>query len=188
MQSNTASDILGATTIVMIVIGMLIGVAVIVIGMRLKRQRVAGEKNLVARRVAAHVDELPAAEVISAPEVAPAAVEEVPIVAPTPAPPTPFDAEPANVAPSGATAAMAPVDGDITQLKGLGPKLAATLAQLGYTRLDQIAALTPDQAGDLDAQLGSFQGRMTRDRWIEQARLLVDGDRAGYEAAFGKLS
>ena len=58
---------------------------------------------------------------------------------------------------------------------------------MGYTRLDQIAGLTPDQAADLDAKLGAFQGRMARDRWIEQATLLVAGDRAAYEAAFGKL-
>jgi hypothetical protein len=28
---------------------------------------------------------------------------------------------------------------------------------------------------------------MARDRWIEQAQLLAAGDRAGYEATFGKL-
>ena len=46
---------------------------------------------------------------------------------------------------------------------------------------------TPGQAAELDAKLGAFQGRMARDRWIEQATLLVAGDRAAYEAAFGKL-
>lgn len=81
----------------------------------------------------------------------------------------------------------APIATDLTQIKGLGPKLAATLADLGVTRVDQIAALTPSAAADLDAKLGTFRGRMTRDRWIEQARLLSAGDRAGYEAAFGKL-
>ncbi|MFA5964828.1 MAG: hypothetical protein WC804_12480 [Sphingomonas sp.] len=185
MQSNAASDILGATTIVMIIIGMLIGIAVIVVGMRLKRRRLAGEKELLARRVAAHVDELPASpapEVATAP--AHAEIEEAPVVTPPPGAPQPVDAAPAIVAPP---APAASTEGDITQLKGLGPKLATALAQLGYTRLDQIAALTPQQAGELDAQLGSFQGRLTRDRWIEQARLLVAGDRAGYEAAFGKL-
>ena len=90
-------------------------------------------------------------------------------------------------APNSPPIATASPASDITQLKGLGPKLAATLAALGYARLEQIATLTPDQAAALDAQLGVFQGRMARDRWIEQARLLVAGDRAGYEAAFGKL-
>ena len=76
---------------------------------------------------------------------------------------------------------------DLTQIKGLGPKLAATLAERGITRVDQLAALGPDEAAALDAQLGTFSGRMARDRWVEQATLLSAGDRAGYEAAFGKL-
>lgn len=76
---------------------------------------------------------------------------------------------------------------DLTQIKGLGPKLAATLAERGITRIDQLAALGPEEEAALDAQLGTFSGRMARDRWVEQARLLSAGDRAGYEAAFGKL-
>ena len=50
-----------------------------------------------------------------------------------------------------------------------------------------LAALDTAQAADLDAQLGNFRGRMGRDKWIEQARLLDAGDIAGYEAQFGKL-
>lgn len=76
---------------------------------------------------------------------------------------------------------------DLTQIKGLGPKLVVALADHGITRVEQLAALGPDEAAALDARLGDFQGRMARDRWIEQATLLAAGDRAGYEAAFGKL-
>lgn len=75
----------------------------------------------------------------------------------------------------------------LTQIKGLGPKLAVTLADFGITHVDQIAALSPAEAETLDAKLGAFRGRMARDRWIEQAKLLSAGDRAGYEAQFGKL-
>ena len=75
----------------------------------------------------------------------------------------------------------------LTTIKGLGPKVAALLAEQGITRVDQIAALTPDEAQALDIRLGAFTGRMTRDRWIEQARLLANGDTAAYEAEFGKL-
>ena len=50
-----------------------------------------------------------------------------------------------------------------------------------------MAALSENQAQSIDAQLGSFTGRMGRDRWIEQARLLAAGDKAGFEAVFGKL-
>ncbi|MEH3104003.1 MAG: hypothetical protein PGN12_08865 [Sphingomonas phyllosphaerae] len=99
----------------------------------------------------------------------------------------PLDASPASVA---ADAPVAPAeDGaqSVTILKGLGPKIATRLSELGITRLDQLAWLDDAEAEQLDAQLGVFQGRMERDRWREQARLLAQGDRAGYEAQFGKL-
>lgn len=75
----------------------------------------------------------------------------------------------------------------ITTIKGLGPKVAARLDELGITQVDQIAALEPAEADALDAQLGNFSGRMARDRWIDQAKLLIAGDTAAYEAEFGKL-
>jgi len=75
----------------------------------------------------------------------------------------------------------------VTMLKGLGPKVAARLAELGITDARQLAALNGADAQRLDGELGSFSGRMARDRWIEQARLLTAGDKAGYETVFGKL-
>jgi len=39
----------------------------------------------------------------------------------------------------------------------------------------------------IDAELGRFQGRIRRDDWREQARLLSAGDTAGYAAKFGNL-
>lgn len=78
-------------------------------------------------------------------------------------------------------------DGPVTQLKGLGPKLAQRLAEEGITTVGQIAALTDDEAAALDARLGPFTGRMARDRWQEQSRFLAAGDQAGFEAVFGRL-
>ncbi|WP_051272951.1 hypothetical protein [Sphingomonas phyllosphaerae] len=112
-----------------------------------------------------------------------AALRDEPIAAAAP-----LDATPASVA---ADAPVAPAEEggaqSITILKGLGPKIATRLSELGITRLDQLAWLDDAEAEQLDAQLGVFQGRMERDRWREQARLLAHGDRAGYEAQFGKL-
>ena len=104
----------------------------------------------------------------------------------------PLDASPASTAADmpgapEATSTNAASGGSITQLKGLGPKIAARLGELGITQVDQLAWLDDQEAADLDAQLGAFQGRMERDRWREQARFLAQGDRAGYEAQFGKL-
>jgi len=103
-----------------------------------------------------------------------------------PAPAPASDAAP-TPAPVPQPTTAAPAASGLTQIKGLGPKLATTLADFGITQVDQIAALSPADAEALDAKLGVFRGRMARDRWIEQAKLLSAGDRAGYEAQFGKL-
>jgi len=81
-----------------------------------------------------------------------------------------------------------PVDpaSELTQLKGVGLKLAGLLAAQGVTRIDQVAAWNAEQIAALDPQLGSFAGRIGRDRLVEQAQLLQRGDVAAYEAAFGK--
>ena len=84
-------------------------------------------------------------------------------------------------------AAPAATGDDLTRLKGLGPKLSARLAELGVTSYAQIASWSAADIAALDAQLGSFAGRATRDNWVEQAGFLARGDHAGYEARFGKL-
>ena len=117
-----------------------------------------------------------------APPEAPLADEPVAAAAPMAASPRTV-AEPDPARPVEAS----PADGPVTQLKGLGPKVAARLAELGITTVGQIAALDADQAQALDARLGPFSGRLHRDRWIEQARFLAAGDRAGFEAVFGRL-
>lgn len=101
----------------------------------------------------------------------------------------PLDASPASAAADapGATADEGPGAQPTTLLKGLGPKIATRLGELGITRVDQLAWLDDAEAAQLDAQLGVFTGRMERDRWREQARLLAQGDLTGYEAQFGKL-
>ena len=76
---------------------------------------------------------------------------------------------------------------DLKKLKGVGPKLATTLNQMGIMRYDQIAKLAPSQVEAIDAQLGAFKGRFERDRIVEQADYLARGDTDGYEARFGKL-
>lgn len=82
-----------------------------------------------------------------------------------------------------------PPDGgdDLTRIKGLGPKLVEQLGALGVTRFAQIAAWDDAEIDRIDARLGRFQGRIRRDEWQTQARLLAAGDEAGYEAKFGKL-
>lgn len=97
--------------------------------------------------------------------------EAGPQVTPAPAPEAPI--------PPGETA------DDLTRIKGLGPKIAALLGEFGVTTFAQIAAWTPEEVERIDAKLGRFSGRITRDQWVEQARLLAAGDEPGFAARFG---
>lgn len=129
---------------------------------------------------AAPLQASPAAEAQPMPaSPAGAAAEPAPEQTPEPAPaPTVVPAAPAGPAPG-----QAPV----TQIKGLGPKVAAMLAEMGIVTVGELAALDQRAAEDLDARLGPFTGRMGRDRWLEQAKLLAAGDIKGFEERFGKL-
>ena len=60
---------------------------------------------------------------------------------------------------------------DLTVLVGIGPKLSASLADLGVTRFAQIAAWTDEELGTFDALL-NLKGRAERDSWIDQAKRL----------------
>jgi predicted flap endonuclease-1-like 5' DNA nuclease len=76
---------------------------------------------------------------------------------------------------------------NLQTMKGVGPKLAAQLNAAGITRFDQLAALSHNEAGYLDEQMGPFSGRIAKDRLVEQAAYLARGDTDGFEAAFGRL-
>lgn len=76
---------------------------------------------------------------------------------------------------------------DLRRIKGLGPKLVTMLADMGVTSFAQIAAWDDAEIDRVDAGLGRFQGRIRRDNWVEQAKLLAADDIAGYEARFGNL-
>ena len=84
-------------------------------------------------------------------------------------------------------APVMPAPDDVRVLKGVGDKFAARLEALGYGRIATLAALDDAAVAHLDAQVAPFEGRLVRDRIVEQAQLLNQGRIAEYEARFGKL-
>jgi predicted flap endonuclease-1-like 5' DNA nuclease len=76
---------------------------------------------------------------------------------------------------------------DLTQLKGVGPKFARLLNDLGISRYDQLARLSEGDIDRLDQHLGAFKGRLERDQVPLQADYLARGDQDGFEQRFGKL-
>lgn len=153
-----------------------------------RRTRVMGDKRDVldddaapAARNQALIDAAPAASgpPLAAAEAAPVA-EPVPVVAPV------------GLAGAGeavaAVVSSASTTDDLTRIKGVGPKLAARLEELNVASFAQIAAWTDADIDRVDAKLGRFQGRIRRDDWVTQARLLAAGDEAGFAARFGNIT
>ncbi len=167
------------TVTIILVIVILIGVAIMVLGIRARRK---------APKVERRTDESGSPYVAS---------RERPYMAPPRAP-----AQGGGVADEVATAATdvagevlgvdvhrgpaGPAE-DLRQLKGVGPKFVARLSELGITRFDQLAGLNANEVAHLDERMGPFQGRLAKDRVIEQADLLARGDIETFEERFGKL-
>lgn len=76
---------------------------------------------------------------------------------------------------------------DLTLLKGVGPKFARLLNDLGITRFEQLAKLSEGDLDRLDQHLGAFKGRLERDQVPLQADYLARGDEDGFEQRFGEL-
>lgn len=103
--------------------------------------------------------------------------------------PTPVAAPVAAVTPPAPAPAPAPASAaadDLSRIKGVGPKLVALLGELGVTSYAQIAAWNEADVARIDDQLGRFAGRITRDQWIEQAKLLSQADEAGFAERYGR--
>lgn len=63
---------------------------------------------------------------------------------------------------------------DLKKITGVGPKLAATLNEIGIHHYAQIAAWTPENIAWVDEQ-AKAKGRIERDDWVGQAKALAAG-------------
>lgn len=128
-----------------------------------------------------------AAAVVAKPVSKPVPVKPVPV---KPAAPKPVAAKPAPVKakPAPAKTPTADPDGkpiplsgprggkkdDLKRIKGVGPKIEGTLNGLGIYHFDQVAGWTSKTVGWINGFL-SFKGRIQREKWISQAKLLAKG-------------
>jgi len=71
---------------------------------------------------------------------------------------------------------------NLKEIKGVGPKMEGLLHSMGFYHFDQVAAWTADEVAWVDANLEGFKGRVSRDKWVEQAKILA----AGGETEFSK--
>lgn len=64
---------------------------------------------------------------------------------------------------------------NLKEIKGIGPKLEKLCNTLGFYHFDQIANWTDDEVAWVNANLEGFKGRVSRDEWVKQAKILASG-------------
>lgn len=112
-------------------------------------------------------------------KTAPKAKAAAPKAAKTAAKPKVAKAVERPVAPDGKpemlTAARGGKADNLKEIKGVGPKLEALLNRMGVFHFDQIAGWRAPEVAWVDENLEGFKGRVTRDTWVAQAKILAAG-------------
>lgn len=84
-----------------------------------------------------------------------------------------------GVRPTGLSAPRGGQADDLKQVKGVGPKLEQLCNDFGFYHFDQIAEWTQDEVDWVDENLVGFKGRVSRDDWVAQAKVLAAGGDTG---------
>lgn len=138
---------------------------------------VARHSVAVAPKAVSPAPVMAVAPVMSSPVMAAAPATADASVADAAAAPAAFVAEPAAAAPLGdgpmRLSAPRGVADDLKEIEGIGPALEKLCNELGFHHFDQIAAWTDADVAWVDANMPRFKGRIERDRWVAQARLIV---------------
>ena len=100
-------------------------------------------------------------------------------------------AKPAKAAPAAAAASgdapqlyTSPTEGaadDLKLISGVGPKLEQTLNEMGIWYFKQVAVWGPSDIAWVDDRL-RFKGRIERDDWMSQAKILAEGGETDFSS------
>ncbi|MCY0095806.1 hypothetical protein [Hoeflea ulvae] len=74
---------------------------------------------------------------------------------------------------------------DLKKIKGIGPTIEAKLNAAGINSFAQIAAWSTQEQADFAEQL-SFAGRIEREDWVNQAKLLASGEATEFSRRVAK--
>jgi predicted flap endonuclease-1-like 5' DNA nuclease len=119
----------------------------------------------------------------------PAAAEKAPAAKPAPKPKA-AKAESASAGDKGKPETLTgPRAGqtadDLKLISGVGPKLQETLNELGFYHFDQVAKWGEAEIAWVDSRL-RFKGRIERDDWMSQAKILAEGGETEFSARKSK--
>ena len=88
---------------------------------------------------------------------------------------TPSTAKAGGTKPPVLSAARDGKPDDLKLIWGVGEKLEKKFNDLGIWHFDQIAKWTPAECAWIEANIEGMQGRLARDRWLEQCQKLASG-------------
>lgn len=74
--------------------------------------------------------------------------------------------------PAGLTGPRSGMADKLQTIEGIGPALEKLCHELGIYHLDQIASWGTGEVAWMDGNLKGFKGRVTRDKWVRQAKLI----------------
>ena len=138
------------------------------------KAKAAPVKKAAAPKAKVEAPKVKAAPVAKPKAAAPAKAKAAPVAKP-------------KAAPKSKAAPKIVIPDNLELLKGVGPKLNTLLKSLGVTSFEQVANWSAADVREIDSRLGTFAGRISRDNWVDQAKLLVAGDVKGFEKKYGAL-
>jgi predicted flap endonuclease-1-like 5' DNA nuclease len=62
---------------------------------------------------------------------------------------------------------------DLKEIEGIGPAMEKLVNSLGFYHFEQIAKWSDADVAIVDAEMTNFKGRITRDKWVAQAKIIV---------------
>ncbi len=136
-----------------------------------KAAKAAPAAKVVKAATPAKVVDVPVAKTAKAPKAKVAVASKV---ADAPAAPVAKAAAKSNK-PEGLTGARGGKPDDLKVIVGVGPGMEKLLNKLGFYHFDQIAAWKAAEVAWVDDNLEGFKGRVTRDKWVAQAKKLAKG-------------
>jgi predicted flap endonuclease-1-like 5' DNA nuclease len=148
-----------------------VGVVVaLLVGLILGIPRGAGDSSVRTAAPEVPVAEAPRAAASAAPEATPAAFVSAPaafVSAPVP------DAVGSSDGPERLTAPRGGKADNLKEIEGIGPAMEKLVNDMGFYHFAQIASWTESDVAWVDANMTSFKGRITRDKWVAQALIIV---------------
>ncbi len=75
---------------------------------------------------------------------------------------------------------------DLKQIKGVGPKMETMLNKMGVYHFDQVSGWRAQEVKWVDENLEGFKGRVSRDEWVKQAKVLAKGGKTEFSKKVAK--